>query len=313
MGALLACALTVNAQTLAERLGYKATDRLLIINADDAGMNHGANAAIINVLENGIATSSTIMAPCPWFKEFAEYARYFKNPAKSLGVHLTFNSEWENYRFGPISRETETDGLVDPEGYLWSSAKATFAHASPMAILIEGRAQIERCLKAGIDISHLDSHIGTIYDPRYVEIYLQLAKEYNLPVRLPSQEMMARNNASDIRKKFTEAGILMCDHIVHHTQESFIDPDHNVKKKWMETIKHLRPGVNDLFIHPNLLTDEAKAIMDRPTTAEVWGSKGRAIEAELFLNDPDLIKLIKEEGIILISYRQLRDVQRAKE
>jgi chitin disaccharide deacetylase len=178
-------------RSLAERLGYRATDKLLIMNGDDAGMCHTANLATIECLEKGLMRSATIMAPCPWFAEIAAYAK--GHPDKDFGVHLCHTSEWGKYRWGPVAGRDKVPGLVDPQGYFWSNVLEVYAHATPEEALIEGRAQIERAVAAGVPVTHLDSHMGALQlDPRYLKSYLQLAAEFDLPVRMPSRETLAR-------------------------------------------------------------------------------------------------------------------------
>src|SRR5437867_5007910 len=159
--------------SLAERLGYQPTDKLLIVNGDDAGMCHAANLGTIECLEKGSMRSATIMVPCPWFPEIAAYAK--AHPEKDFGIHLCHTSEWGKYRWGPVEDRSKVPGLVDSLGYLWREVPEVYDHATPDQALIEGRAQIQRALAAGVDVTHLDSHMGTLqYDPRYLQMYLQL-------------------------------------------------------------------------------------------------------------------------------------------
>ena len=170
-----------DSKTLAEHLGYKATDKLLIINGDDTGMCHAANTATIDSLERGLMTSATIMVPCPWFTEIARYAK--ANPGKDFGVHLCHTSEWQVYRWGPVAPREKVPGLVDNEGYLWRSVPEVYQHATPEEALTEARAQVRKALDAGIDVTHLDTHMGALnFDPRYAQVYLQLGREFNLPL-----------------------------------------------------------------------------------------------------------------------------------
>src|SRR6266853_6210000 len=200
-------------QSLAERLGYQPTDKLLIINGDDAGMCHAANLGTIECLEKGSMRSATIMVPCPWFLEIAAYAK--AHPEKDLGIHLCHTSEWGKYRWGPVADRSKVPGLVDPLGYLWREVPEVYAHATPDQALIEGRAQIQRALAAGVDVTHLDSHMGTLqYDPRYLQMYLQLAVEFQLPLRMASQETMARNGHPELREQFAAKGNHLKEHSV---------------------------------------------------------------------------------------------------
>ena len=166
-------------QTLAERLGFAATDRIAIVHADDIGMCHAANEGAFDALENGVVSCGSIMVPCPWFREAAERAR--ANPRLDLGVHLTLNSEWPHYRWGPVASRDRVGSLLDDQGFLPRTALEIARQAKPEHVEIELRAQIEAALDAGIDVTHLDSHMGTVLFPPFVDVYAKLAAEYRLP------------------------------------------------------------------------------------------------------------------------------------
>ncbi len=165
--------------TLAERLGFAASDRIAIVHADDIGMCHAANEGAFDALANGVVTCGSIMVPCPWFREAAERAR--ANPALDLGVHLTLNSEWPQYRWGPIAGRDRVPSLLDDQGYLPRTTLETVRRAKPEHVEIELRAQIEAALAAGVDVTHLDSHMGTVLFPPFMDVYAKLAGEYRLP------------------------------------------------------------------------------------------------------------------------------------
>ena len=285
-------------RSLAERLGYQATDILLIVNGDDAGMCHAANLATIECLEKGEMRCSTIMVPCPWFPEIAAYAK--GHPEKDFGVHLCHTSEWGKYRWGPVASRDKVPGLVDPQGYLWRDVPEVYAHATPEEALIEGRAQIQRALGAGVDVTHLDSHMGALQlEPRYVKSYLQLAVEFDLPVRMASQETMARLGYPQLRDQFAAKGIVFPDYFVY---EGLKEESKDVKGFWLETVKNLKPGVTELYIHAALPTEELKAITGS------WSTRSQ--EFEVFTHDEAMKQLLAERKIILIGYRPLRDLQR---
>ncbi|MBI5801281.1 MAG: polysaccharide deacetylase family protein [Verrucomicrobia bacterium] len=289
---------TGSAASLAERLGHKATDKLLIVNGDDVGMCHSANVATIAALEKGLMTSATIMVPCPWFLEIADYAK--RNPARDFGIHLTHTSEWKHYRWGPVAPRDQVPRLLDVDGYLWSSVPQVYAAANPEQALIEARAQVKKALAAGVDVTHLDSHMGTLQLlPAFMDAYLQLAVEFNVPVRMASQETLERFNQPKLREKFAGKGIVFPDHFIY---DELKDAKANVNAFWKRIVKNLKPGVTELYIHAALATDELKAISGS------W--KTRSEEAETFTNDAEMKQLIKDEGIHLIGYRPLRDLQR---
>lgn len=165
--------------TLAERLGFAATDRVAIVHADDIGMCHAANEGAFDALENGVVSCGSIMVPCPWFRDAAARAR--ANPQLDLGVHLTLNSEWPHYRWGPVASRDRVGSLLDDQGFLPRTALEVARQAKPEHVEIELRAQIEAALAAGIDVTHLDSHMGTVLFPPFIDVYAKLAAEYRLP------------------------------------------------------------------------------------------------------------------------------------
>lgn len=284
-------------QLLSVRLGYKPTDKLLIVNCDDVGMCNSANNAVIDGMENGMITSGTIMTPCPWAGAIEDYAK--NHPEKDFGVHLTHTAEWRFYRWGPVAPRDQVKGLCDPEGLLWRSVEEVYAHSNPAEALIEGRAQIKKALAAGVPVTHIDSHMGTMqYSPEYFKAYVQLAMEFNLPLRMPSQSTMEKFKQPELRSELFKQGIVFTDNFVYEELDNYKE----VKPFWISIIRNLKPGVTELFIHASKLTDELRAIT---------GTAGkRSQEAACFTSDKDLRQLIKDQGIILIGYRPLMELQR---
>ncbi len=284
--------------SLAERLGYKPTDRVLIINGDDAGMCHAANEGTIDALEHGLMTSATIMVPCPWFSEIAEYAR--KHPEKDFGIHLCHTSEWKYYRWGPVAPRNEVPSLIDQDGYFWHEVPDVYEHGKPAEALIEGRAQIKRALAAGVDVTHIDSHMGTLQlRPDFIEVYLQLATEFDLPARMGSRESARKMGLETWLDRFTAKGIVFTDHFIY---EELKDEKDDVKGFWANILRNLTPGVTELYIHA------AKPTVELQNITGSWRTRGA--EYETFTNDPEIRKIITDEKIILVGYRALRELQR---
>ena len=293
--------LSLSAQTTAEKLGYKTTDRLLIVNNDGAGMCHAANLATIEGQEKGVMTSATIMVPCPWASEVIDYAK--KHPEKSFGVHLTHTSEWAYYRWCTVASKDSVKGLIAKDGYMHRSTQAVHANATVEEALIEGRAQIQRLIDAGVPITHIDSHMGTMQlDLNFFKAYVQLAAEFNVPMRMASQKTMEKFGAGEVRKALTAQGFVFTDDYIYEEVETGAYAKGNTKEFWMNIIKNLKPGVTELFVHGTVFSDESRAI--------TGSAKKRAEEYECFVNDPDIKKLLKDECIILISYRPLLELQR---
>ncbi len=173
------------AGSLMETLGFCSSDRVVIFHADDLGMCHGANVAFRELSRLGSINSGAVMVPCPWFTEVAEMA--WDKPGLDIGVHLTLTSEWAFYRWAPISTTSRNSGLIDENGYFWHRLPMLAAQVVPEAAEAEMRAQIERALAAGIDVTHLDTHMGAAVLPQLIDVYIRLGREYRLPLLLPKQ------------------------------------------------------------------------------------------------------------------------------
>ncbi len=163
-------------------LGFSPTDRVVILHADDIGSSQGTVAAYADLLAAGILSSAATMVPCPWFPAAAACCRqHGDDPRLDMGVHLTLNSEWDAYRWGPISTRDRASGLLDDEGYFPRREPAVQTQANLDAVEQELRAQIQRALAAGIDVTHIDTHMLTLFHPRLLPIYLRLSREHRLP------------------------------------------------------------------------------------------------------------------------------------
>ena len=152
----------------------------LVIHADDVGMCHGANRAYVELSHFGTITSGSVMVPCPWFSEIAEIAA--GDDSLDCGIHLTLNAEKEHYRWGPVSSVGPSSGLVDEHGLLWRTVAEVRRNAHPDAVEQEWRAQIERALAAGINVTHLDAHMGSALAPEWCDRYVAVGIEYGVPV-----------------------------------------------------------------------------------------------------------------------------------
>jgi chitin disaccharide deacetylase len=170
---------------LAIALGYASDARVLIPHIDDVGVCHGANRAFAELAGQGFVTTASVMVPCPWFAETADLVR--EQPGLDLGVHLTLTSESRACRWRPISTTSRGSGLIDDDGFMWPDVPAVRRHAERRAVETEMRAQIDAALAAGIDVTHLDTHMGAAAAPEFVESYLALGREYRLPVLLPER------------------------------------------------------------------------------------------------------------------------------
>src|SRR3954464_1485513 len=158
------------APSVQERLGYPATARLLVLHADDLAGSHSINHAIFEALEHGWITSASILVPCPWFPEVATWAR--AHQGADLGIHLAVNSEWTTFRWPPMSGRAAAPSLVAADGYMALDEDAVVAHAKPAEIDRELRTQIDFARSAGVHLTHLDSHMATLFHtPEFFGVY----------------------------------------------------------------------------------------------------------------------------------------------
>ena len=273
--------------SLAERLGYPPDAKLLIVNCDDLGSSRSANVAVYAALRHGVATSATLMVPCPWARDAAAQYR-----GEDVGVHLTLNAEWETYRWGPI---THSPSLLDGDGGFPRTLEDIWDHADLEEVRKECRAQIERAIFWGFDVSHLDSHMGTLQlKPEFFDVYLEMAVDFQLPLRMAGGSTEARVGFP-FRRLAAEEGVVFTDHFVYANVGS--------RRAVERTLHDLRPGVTEVYFHPAVDTDELRA--SHPDWA------GRVEDHAALCVDPSLRDLIERAGATLIGYRELRALQRA--
>ena len=280
--------MTSSPASLAERLGYGPDDRLLIINCDDLGSCHAANVGVYEALRDGVATSATLMVPCPWARDAASRYR-----GEDVGVHLTLNAEHELYRWGPI---THAPSLLDGDGGFPRTVSDVWDHADLDEVRRELRAQVERAILWGFDVSHLDSHMGTLQlRPEFFDVYLDLAVEFELPLRL-SGSSTERTIGFPFRRLAQEEGVVFPDHFI---RVQGVGSRRTVEK----VVTELRPGVTEVYVHPAVDYPELRAL------AGDW--PGRVDDHDLVTHDRAVRSMLERAGVVLIGYRPLRELQRA--
>ncbi|MGD0117210.1 MAG: polysaccharide deacetylase family protein [Candidatus Binatus sp.] len=283
-------------KSTAERLGFASDVRALILNADDFGMCHDQNEGVMRGLKEGLFTSSTILVTCPWFEEAAKFAR--SNPDADLGVHLTLTAEWDSYKWGPVLGARAVPSLVDARGYLWQTVAQVYEHARLDEAEAELRAQIEKALAAGIDATHLDSHMGTLQlRADYHEIYARLAAEYRVPIRLASRRRIGIEGMGAILDQLDAAGVVTPDHLVFSGPPSVAQTE----AYWTNLIRTLKPGVTEILCHPAIARDELK------TCARDAFQRDADFR---YFTSAKARQLVNEEGIKLLGFRELRNLQR---
>ena len=274
--------------TLAERLGHPPDAKLLIVNCDDLGSSYAANVGVYEALRDGVATSATLMVPCPWAREAA--ARY---RGEDVGVHLTLNAEYDLYRWGPI---TQAPSLLDGDGGFPRTLEDVWDHADLEEVRRECRAQVERAIYWGFDVSHLDSHMGTLQlRPEFFDVYLELAVDFGLPLRL-SGSSTERIVGFPFRALAAEEGVVFPDHLLYVRGVGS-------RRVIERALADLRPGVTEFYVHPAVDTPELRAL------APDW--PGRVDDHDLTTGRMTLRAVAERAGASFIGYRELRALQRA--
>lgn len=288
--------------TYAEKLGWPQGSRVVIFHVDDSGMSHDSNMGAIEAMEKGVATSTSVMFPCPWVPEFAHYWK--KHPDADVGVHVTLTSEWGEYRWGPVAGKKAVPGLVDEEGCLWDDVPRVMFKASPDEVETEIRAQVDRCTSMGFKPTHLDSHMGTVFaNFNFFERYLKVGIDLGIPVMLPGGHMqyIAKENplmidlAKQMGKKAWDAGLPVLDDV--NTGGGAKSPAEK-KGQILEFLHNVQPGVTQFIVHCTRPSEIFKFI----------SGSGAMRQAELeALMHPEVRKAIEDEKIILTTWKELKE------
>jgi predicted glycoside hydrolase/deacetylase ChbG (UPF0249 family) len=271
--------------TLAQRLGYGPDDKLLVLSSDLLGFCHAANEGVYQSLRQGLATTSSLMVPSPWARHAAAGYR-----GEDVGVHLTVNAELETYRWGPI---THAPSLLDGDGGFPRTVADVWDHADLDEVRRECRAQIERAILWGFDVSHLTTHLAALQmRPEFFDVYLELAVEFALPLRLESGD--AEHSAGfPFRELAAEEGVCFPDHF------RFVRG--GGRRAIEAAVFDLGPGVTEILLEPAIDTPELRAVDPH------WAARVEALD--LVTRDSGFRALVERAGAELIGYRALRDLQ----
>jgi predicted glycoside hydrolase/deacetylase ChbG (UPF0249 family) len=273
--------------SVAERLGAVPDARLLILNCADLGFCHAATSGVYAALRQGLATTASLVVPAPWAREAASRFR-----GDDVGVRLTLNAEHDLYRWGPI---TQAPSLLDGDGGFPRTVTDVWDHADLDEVRRECRAQLERAVLWGFDISHLDAHMDALLlRPEFFDIYLELAVDFGLPLRLPDASVEP-NVGFPIRMLAAEAGALFAD-------RAATIPARGGRQMLLELLGTLEPGLTEITLHPAIDCDELRA------ATHDWES--RVADHTVLVDDSEVAALLASAGAISIGYRPLRDAMR---
>lgn len=294
---------------LADRLGLAPGARAVILNADDFGMCHAANTAIMRLLGDGAIDSATVMVPCAWAPEALAFAASRRD--LDVGVHLVLTSEWTRYRWRPLTGTGTT--LVDEAGFFPADVLAVEQHAAETDVAAELAAQLQSALDAGVDVTHLDNHMGSVYGLLTGRDFLgpvfDLAARHGLPFRLP-REMAGSDDDATMQAKLAETaaaadarGVEIVDRLwTHPFEQATGETYEQVRDGFIALLRAIPAGVTEIYLHPMVDDVELRSAVD-------FAAEKRGHELRL-LSDPAVHQAIAEEGLVRIGWRALRDLQR---
>jgi chitin disaccharide deacetylase len=279
-----------------ERLGYPKNAKLVIIHADDLGVSHSENAASLSSLEIGCVSSASVMVPCPWFPEIALYAK--EHPDHDLGLHITLTSEWKDYKWGSITPHSKVPGLINKNGFLYSSADSVLRSASGAEVEEETRNQVLRAIRFGLTPTHLDAHMfTTLNSVDFLKVYIKIGREFKIPVFIP--RFLEDRLHIKLETVVSDKEVIVDNVITMLSEDYKIGPTNF----YANSIRNMKPGLNYFIIHTAYDTDEMRAVT---TGFNDWGSAWRQQEYDFF-SSPECNKLLKESNIFVVSWKEMRD------
>ena len=307
---------TQDIQTYAEKLGFPKGKKVIILHVDDAGMSYESNAGTMNALDKGIANSTSVMMPCGWVPQFFTYLK--QHPNTDAGVHLTLTSEWDTYRWSPLVGREKAPGLYDGQGAFWHSVAQVVEHASADEVEAEIRAQLARYRSFGLQPTHMDSHMGTLFQPKFLMRYVKVAVEERIPILFPGGHaslIIKANNVppaqqqliAQVGKQLWDAGLPVFDDLDGtsygwNLPTGTVATDENLQRyktqKFKELLTSAQPGLTYIIMHCTAPT---------PTFDQITTSGPTRKGDLLAMLDPTLKTFIEKEGIILTTWRELME------
>jgi hypothetical protein len=307
-------------ETYAEKLGFPKGKKVVIFHVDDAGMSYESNMGTINAIDKGIASSTSIMMPCSWVPHFFDYLK--KHPTVDAGIHLTLTSEWKNYRWSPLLGRDKVPGLYDEQGALWHTVAQVVEHATPDEVEAEMRAQLALYRAYGVQPTHMDSHMGTLFEPKFVMKYTKVAMEEKIPILFPGGHaslIIKANNVpaqmqqmiQQLGKQLWNAGLPVLDDLdgsitSYNLSAGQAVTDEALQKlktqKFTELLTSVKPGLTYIIMH---------CTASSPTFDQISNSGTSRKGDMLGMMDPALKAFVEKEGIIVTTWRELME-RRAK-
>ncbi|CAN5913036.1 carbohydrate deacetylase [soil metagenome] len=288
---LVATSVGAQPKSVAERLGYPAGSKLLILHADDLGVAHSENVASFDALDRGAVSSASIMMPTPWVTEVAAYAR--AHPNADLGLHLTLTSEWETFRWGSVASKDQVPSLLDSDGTLPRETETVVKRSKLAEVERELRAQIDRALALGIRPTHLDSHMGALFStPELTDVYVKVAHDYHLPF------LGTRSATRPVATSVSSRDILPDAILIAGTQV----PRDKWKEFYLEAIAHLKPGLTELIVHLGHDDAELQAVT---VGHEPYGSAWRQRDYDV-VTSADFKRALEDNHVVLVTWREVQ-------
>jgi len=291
---LVVSTLSAQTRTIAERLGYRADSKLLILHADDLAVAHSVDAASFDALDKGAVSSASVMVPSPWITEVAAYAK--AHPNADLGLHLTLTSEWETYRWGSVESKDKVPTLLDAAGMFPNDERLVAATAKPHEVERELRAQVDRALALGIRPTHLDSHMGALFTtPELIATYINVARDYHLPfLALRGDPRSAPRPPLSTQDVLLDAVVIAGPQVARDQWMAF----------YLKSIADLKPGLTEMIVHLGRDDAELQAVT---VNHEPYGSAWRQRDYDV-VTSPEFKKALQDNPIILVTWKELQKV-----